>query len=246
MNYLELSGALGIGLVAGFIGAIAGGGGMITVPFLLFLGLPPQIALATSKFGGLGMCFGAIIKFVKEKKIQWNVAITLSIGGIIASLIGSRILLTSSPEFLEKTIAVLLLLLVPTIFVKKKFGLNRVKVPSWMKVAGVLIYFLLSIMASMFGGLGTVMIATVVYFFGLTMIEGNATEILSYAVLSVVAVIIFIINGIVNFPIGLAMFVGLFFGGYLGAHTAIKKGNQWVKLVFAIVIIASAIKILIK
>ncbi len=239
MSYFQLFGSLLIGLAAGFIGAIAGGGGMITVPFLLFLGLPPQVALATSKFGGLGMCSGAIIKFVKEKAINWKVAIILSIGGIVASLIGSKILLSTSPQLLEKIIAILLLLLLPTIFVKKGFGIKKMKVHSWMKVLGVIIYFLLSIMASMFGGLGVLMITTVVYFFGLSMIEANATDIISYAVLSVVAVIIYIIHGIVNFPLGLALFVGLFIGGYAGAHTAIKKGNQWVKLVFAIVIIAS-------
>jgi uncharacterized membrane protein YfcA len=136
--------------------------------------------------------------------------------------------------------------LIPTIFVKKEFGLKKFTVAPWMKVAGVIVYFLLSIMASMFGGLGVLMITSVVYFFGLSMIEANATDIISYAVLSVVAVVIFLMNGIVNLPLGLALFAGLFIGGYAGAHTAIKKGNQWVKIIFAIVIIASAIKILIK
>jgi len=242
---LQLFGSFGVGLFAGFIGAIAGGGGLISVPFLLFIGIPPQIALATSKFGGLGMCFGAAFKFIKEKQVVWKYAVILSIGGIIASIIGSRFLLNSGNYPLDKIVGVLLLVLVPTIFLKKGFGLKKIKVTPTKKVIGTIIYFLLSILASFFGGMGVLMISSVVYFFGLSIIEANATDIIAYMVLSVTAVIIYMMNSIVNYPVGIALFCGMLLGGYAGAHTAIKKGNQFVKIIFAIVIIASAIKILI-
>lgn len=246
MNYLPLIGSFGIGLVASFVGAIAGGGGMISVPFLLFLGVPPQVALATSKFAGLGLSSGAMVKFVKEKKVNWRYAIILSVAGIIASLIGSRFLVSSGHLNFEKVIGVMLLILVPTLFIKKDFGLIKIQVSPIMKVVGTLIYFLLSILASMFGGLGVLMISTVVFFFGLSLIEANATDIVSYAALSIVAVAVYIIHGIVNFPLGIAMFLGSLFGGYAGAHTAITRGNKFVKVIFAIVIVAAAIKILLK
>ena len=77
------------------------------------------------------------------------------------------------------------------------------------------------------------------------MIEANATELVAYSALSVSAVTIFIIKGIINYPVGIALFLGMMIGGYLGAHSAIKKGNKWLKFLLPSAIIASAIKILL-
>ena len=101
-------------------------------------------------------------------------------------------------------------------------------------------------MASFFGGLGTITILCVIYFFGLPIIEASATELVSYTLLSLTSTAIFISHGFVNFSIGVALFLGMLVGGYLGAHIAVKRGEKWVKVVFIIVIMASALKILIK
>ncbi|MFA6553067.1 MAG: sulfite exporter TauE/SafE family protein [Patescibacteria group bacterium] len=234
-----------IGLLAGFVGAIAGGGGLISIPFLLFLGIPPQVTLATNKLGGMGLSFGALYKFIREKKVVWSYAIFLSIIGIAGSFIGARILLTIHTDVLQKLIGVLLLLLLPTIFFKKNFGLEELNVSPIKKAVGYACYFLISIIASFFGGLGALSMSIVIFFFGLPMLKGNATELVSYSIFSLVSVIIFAISHLINYQVGIALFIGMLIGGYIGAHTAIKKGDKWVKIVFSIVVVASAIKILL-
>jgi len=233
-----------IGLIAGFVGAIAGGGGLISIPLLLFFGIPPQITLATNKFGGLGLSVGALYKFIKEKKVIWKYAIFLSISGIAGSLIGSQILLTVDTNVLQKAIGGLLIILTPTILIKKSFGIEEQTAPRRRKIIGYVLYFLLSILASFFGGLGVLLMGIVIFNFGLPIIKANATELVSYSVFSLTSVIIFAFNGIIDYKVGLVLFLGMLIGGYLGAHTAIKKGNVWVKYFFTLVIIASAIKIL--
>ena len=57
-----------IGAVASFIGSMVGGGGLLSIPFLVFVGLPPQVAIATNKMGAIGLILGAIPKFWKAKK----------------------------------------------------------------------------------------------------------------------------------------------------------------------------------
>ncbi|MFA5051586.1 MAG: sulfite exporter TauE/SafE family protein [Patescibacteria group bacterium] len=244
MTIITLLIILLIGVLSGFVGAIAGGGGLISIPFLLFLGIPPQITLATNKFGGMGLSLGALYKFIKEKKIVWRYAIALSIVGTAASFIGSRILLTIETDLLQKIIGILLLALVPTIFFKKDFGLEERVTSSNSKTLGYLFYFFLSILASFFGGMGALLMSVVIYFFGMTMITGNATELVSYTIFSVAAVIIFAAHHIIDYRAGIALFIGMLVGGYVGAHLAIKKGDAWVKYVFAVVIVVSAVKIL--
>lgn len=234
-----------IGLISGFIGAITGGGGLISMPFLIFLGLSPQIALATGKFGGMGLSFGGLFKYIKEKKIIWEYAIVLSVFGILGSLIGSRILLTTNATILQKLIGILLIVMIPTIFINRDFGLNEKTTSLKRKIFGCIFYFLISILASFLGGLGIITISIVIYFFGLTMIKANATELFSYSIFSLSAVLIYAFNGIIDYRVGVIFFLGMLVGGYLGAHTAIKKGDKWVKLIFLIIVFASAIKILL-
>lgn len=57
-----------VGTIAGFFGSTVGGGSLLSIPFLIFLGLPPQVAIATDRFGGLGQATTALFKFWKSKK----------------------------------------------------------------------------------------------------------------------------------------------------------------------------------
>ncbi len=88
-------------------------------------------------------------------------------------------------------------------------------------------------------------ISIVIYFFGLSIIKANATELFPYSVLSLTSVIIFSLNGLIDYNIGIPLLLGMLIGGYWGAHIAIKKGDHWVKVIFSIVIVISAIKILL-
>ncbi len=245
MIFVQLISIFFAGILSGFVGAVAGGGGLFSISLLLLYGIPPQVTLATNKFGGIGLSIGGLYKFIKEKKIVWKYAIGLSIAGIFSSLVGSKILLSADPASLKTLTGVLLLLLVPTIFFKKDFGLENKSTSKNYKIFGYILYFLISIIASFFGGFGAILISIVVFFFGLPMIEANATELVSFTIFSVVSVIIFMINGIIDYQIGIPLFIGMLIGGYLGAHVAVKKGNKWVKAFFGIVVIISAIKVLI-
>ncbi|MEA2003921.1 MAG: sulfite exporter TauE/SafE family protein [archaeon] len=94
------------------------------------------------------------------------------------------------------------------------------------------------------GGAGTLMFYILMYFFGFTIIQANATSIIPWFVMSITSLIIFIINGIVVYQVGISLFAGMLAGGYLGAHIAIRKGDRWVRIIFLAVVLASAVKIL--
>ena len=234
-----------VGFIASFIGAISGGGGLISIPFLIFLGLPPQVAIATNKFGGIGLSLGAAIKFIKEKKIIWRYVLPLVIASIIGAYIGANILLNVNQETLSKIVGIILILLLPTIFLRKKVGLERRTVSKNKKILGFIVYFLIMVFGGFFGGGGGILaIYTLTILFGLTFIEVNATDIISWLSMSVFSLMVFMMNGIVNYRYGVVLFFGMTMGGYAGAHTAIRKGNRWVRLVFILVVIASVIKLL--
>ncbi|MBS3168966.1 TSUP family transporter, partial [Candidatus Woesearchaeota archaeon] len=99
-----------IGLVTGFFDSIIGAGGLISVPSLVFLGLPPQIAIATDRLGTIGQTFTALIKFWKAKKIVWRYVPILAVISLAGSLIGANILLNVDQKILESVVGVLILI----------------------------------------------------------------------------------------------------------------------------------------
>ncbi|MEA2003920.1 MAG: TSUP family transporter [archaeon] len=112
-----------IGVFASFIGAIARGGGLVSIPFLIFLGLPPQAAIATNKFGGVGLNLGAAVRFSKENKIIWKTVMPLCLISIIGAYLGANILLDIDQAILSKMVGIVLLLLLPLTLIKKDIGL---------------------------------------------------------------------------------------------------------------------------
>lgn len=234
-----------IGVLASFIGAIVGGGGLLSIPFLMFIGLPPQTAIATNKFGSVGLSIGSLIKFKKENKIVWSYVLFFSILSIIGGVIGANILLKINETYLSNIIGIVLLVLLPFVFLKKDLGIKNKTSSNAKKVIGSFVYFLLMIFGGFFGGgTGILIISTLMYFFGFKIIEANATDMVPWFLLSIISLIIFMIYGIVNYYVGFILFFGMLLGGYIGAHTAIKKGDKFVKNLFIVLIIISSIKIL--
>ena len=237
--------ALLIGLVTGFFDSIVGAGGLISVPALMFLGLPPQTAIATDRLGTIGQIVSVIAKFWRTKKIVWKYVPILAAISFVGSLIGANILLNTDPKIMETFVGVLILLLLPLLFLKKDIGIKQVK-PSKRKVtAGLALYFLIMIFGGFFGqGAGPMIFYALTIFLGLTMLEILATDSIPWLVLSASSLVIFALNGIIDYEIGIILLIGMAIGGYAGAHLALKKGELWVKSLFVLFVIILGAKLL--
>lgn len=245
MEPISLLLVLLIGLVTGFFDSISGAGGLISVPALIFLGLPPQIAIATDRFGILGQTFASLGKFGKAKKIVWKYVPLLAVITLAGSLIGANILININTRFFEKAIGIIILILVPLLFVNRKIGIQQTKTTTFKKIIGLLLYFLIMTFGAFFGqGTGPMIFYVLTFFLGFTMIEVLATNTIPWLVLAISSVIIFAINSIINYKIGAVLLVGMAIGGYIGAHLALQKGNKWVKSLFVLLVILSGIKLL--
>ena len=246
MELLKLLTTFLVGVFAGFIGALVGSGGLISIPFLIFLGLPPQVAIATHKFGAVGLKLGAIAKFWKTPHIQREYLLPFAILSFVAAFAGAQLLITIDRELLSRIVGVLLLLVLPLLFVKKETGITHRVTSALQRAFGYCLYFLAEVYAAFFGGgAGTIAYYVLMTFFGFTIVEASATAMLPGLIMSIVTLIIFGLNGILHYQIGAVIFLGMLAGGWLGAHTALQKGNVWVKAVFVAVVVLSAIKLLV-
>lgn len=235
----------GAGVFAAFIGAMVGSGGLISIPLLIFLGLPPNVAIATNKLGSLGLTAGAFIKYFKAREVQWNYVIPFALVGLVSAYIGANILVSLDNEVLSKAVGIILLVLLPLVIFGKKVGVHKRNTSKITKSFGFVVYFLVMIWGAFFGGGGgTLVFYTLITFFGFTMIQASATNKIPWFLLGVISLVVFALHGIIDYVYGVALLLGMFVGGYLGARTAIKKGNEWVKMLFVVIVVISSLKML--
>jgi uncharacterized membrane protein YfcA len=215
---------------AGMVDAIAGGGGLITVPALLAAGLPPQFALATNKGQA---SFGAISSFVSfwtRDGIDRPRAPLGFAAGFIGSLVGAWVLLLVRPEPLKPIVLVLLLMAAGLVAYPQKPTTGRAR--SWATLALGPIAFALGFYDGFFGpGTGSILIVLFVLVFGdtLTRASGNA-KVVNLAS-NLAALLLFSIKGAVSWRIAGPMAAANALGAFTGARLAIKRGDRFVRVV---------------
>lgn len=234
-----------IGFVTGFLGSTVGGGGLVSIPFLIFLGLPPNIAIATDRLAVVGQTTGAIPKFLKNNKIKWEYVPIFVLISLPATFIGSNLLININIELLTKIIGIIILSFIPLLFLNKSLGLKNTSPSKIKKYLGYILYFLVMIFAAFFGGgAGTILMYLLMYFFGFTIIESVATDLIPWLILSIISLVLFHLQGLIHYPYGIVILIGTFIGGYVGAHISITLGDKWIKRFFAAIIFISSIKLL--
>ena len=228
---------MAIGFLAAFIDAVVGGGGLISIPTLLAVGLPPSVALGTNKLASVFGSMTSAIRFIRSGKVDLKLVGRLFVPVFILAMLGAS-LATFLPAQLLKPIVIVILTLVLfyTIF-KKDWGDVR-RVQSFTVKKAILITILLSLIGFydgfLGGGTGSFMMFILLMFgFDFLGAAGNA-KVLNFAS-NLGALILFMILGEVNYLYGLIMAASMIAGSYVGAMFAIKQGVGYVKVLFIVV-----------
>lgn len=236
-----------VAVAAGFIDAIAGGGGLLTIPALMFTGISPVQAIATNK---LQACFGSFTAtrfFIQQKlvspKQKWlgilAAAIGAAFGAYAIQLFDSKILISILP-FALIIIAIYLVL-------AKNFGQQASK--SRVKEKSFNAYWITSIgfYDGLFGpGTGTFFTLSYCKLRAMNLIKATAHAKLMNFTTNIVSLCIFILSDQILWQMGLAMALGQIIGARIGAATAIKQGSNFIRYMTVAVCIAMSISLLIK
>ncbi len=231
--------------LAGFVDAIAGGGGLISLPAYLFAGLPVHNAIATNKLSSAMGTTVTTIKFAKNGYIKLRQIITCVIAAMIGSAIGARISLTVD-DYLFKIIMLVLLPFIAFYVLRKKTFIDRKPYSETKTILlSTAIAFVLGVSDGFYGpGTGTflILLLTAVAHMELTRANGTAKSInlaTNYASLAV-----YLISGKVIVLTGLIAGVFNIAGNYLGARLFESKGAKFVKPIMLIVIAIYIVKLI--
>ena len=219
--------------LAGFIDSIAGGGGLISLPAYLFVGLPMHNAIATNKFSST---FGTAIstyRFLKSGNINLKSSIASVVGALVGSYSGARLALALDEKYLKYFLIVALPIIAVFVLTRRSFGkddtvtrLSNTKIIVYSVLSGLL----MGAYDGFFGpGTGTflILVYTGIIGFNLKTASGNAKIVNLTS--NVTALITFIFSNKVIFWVGLPAALCGILGNWLGSGLAIKKGSRVIK-----------------
>jgi cupin 2 domain-containing protein len=220
-------------ILAGFIDAIAGGGGLISLPALMYSGLPITMALGTNKFQN---AFGMIIatyKYHKSGIIHFPAVYRGLLMGLIGAGSGAILLMHVSNHIMRFIVPILMLIVFVINLFSRSLGMQSGRKFMPEQYFFPLFGFILGFYDAFFGpGIGSFWIMAIVFFLGYTFWQACGYAKVLNLKSNLFALAFFLYYGQVDFFFGLIMAVGQLIGSYLGSHMVILKGSKLVRPFF--------------
>jgi uncharacterized membrane protein YfcA len=243
---LQIALLAGVALVAGTVDAIAGGGGLLTVPAFLAVGLPPHLALGTNKGQSVFGSFAALVRFSRAGLVDRPRARLTFPLGLAGSLAGAALVLAVPPTVLRPV--VLVLLAGAALFIGLRRGrptrLEDAPAPPHALLRAGAAAALIGAYDGFFGpGTGTFLIVAFVALLGDGLSHASASAKVVNFASNLSALVLFAVKGTVVWRIALPMAVAQLAGGWLGAHLAVRRGDALVRRVVVMMALALAAKV---
>lgn len=231
-------------LFSGFVDSIAGGGGLISIPMLLAVGIPPHIALATNKLQGTFGTLTAVIKFSLKGMINFKEIYLGAVFTFIGACFGTQAVLLINPNILKFLVPFFLIAVFIYTISHPRLGENltqsKIKQNTFYATFGLLIGFYDGFLGP---GTGSFWTFAMVVLLGISMKKSVAhTKALNF-VSNFVSLCVFITGTQILWAIGFVMAIGQILGAFLGAHFVITKEIKFIRKIFLSVVAFTILKL---
>jgi uncharacterized membrane protein YfcA len=250
ITWIEALALLAVGAVSGALNVLAGGGSFLTLPLLIFLGLPPGVANGTNRVAILVQNLGAVWRFRRHGLFDpaW---IPLAAGPAVAgAVLGTWAAIEIGDEAFRRVLAGLMV--VATLWILwdplSRRRASRRAAPEGVPRGGRRAAFAAAFFAvGLYGGFVQAgigfLLAAVATWAGLDLVRGNALKVLVVLLLTPISLAIFAWSGRVDWLVGLPLAAGHLLGALAGVRWTVLKGHVWIKRFLTVTVIAFAIKL---
>lgn len=241
-----------VGLVAAVLNVVAGGGSFLTLPFLIFAGLPPTVANGTNRVAILIQNVGAVWSFDRHRVLDRGLAPWTALPSIAGAALGSWVALEVGDEAFRRSLAFLMVAvslwtLWDPIGRRARRRGERTGAASagelgrrgrWLLAAG---FFAVGVYGGYVqAGVGFLILAATTLA-GLDLVRGNALKVLVVLAYIPLSLGLFAWQGMVDWGVGLALGAGHLAGALLGVRLTVLKGHRWIQRVVTVAVIAFAV-----
>lgn len=244
-DFLKLALLVPIGMVAGFLNITAGGGSLLALPFLIFLGLPPTVANGTNRVAILVQNIFATTRFHKFAVIPKEITFITTIPAVVGAICGAQIAVQIDELLFKRLLAVVMILVMGFMFfgrgsTQRQTALN---LTTMKKLLIAVAFFAIGVYGGFIqGGIGFLLI-TALTLTGYDLVKTNALKVLVVLIFTPFALAIFIWHGQVDFLKGFILAIGNGAGAWVASRVVVEKGHNFVRWIVMATVVVFAVKL---
>ncbi len=243
---------IGVGFIAGIINIMAGGGSLLTLPSLVFLGLPGPVANGSNRLAILLQNAVATYQFFRDGYSDFKLSLTLTLCALPGTILGAWAGTHLGGIWFNRVLAGVMVLVMILMAQRRKKNHSQ-SVPNNNQQISKKRYYsahALMLLVGLYGGfiqagVGFIIMAVLHRVLKLDLIRVNMHKVFIVGSYTVVALAVFALSGEVNWVAGLTLAAGNATGGILGTKLAIKKGEKLIRIFLYVVLIVMVIKLLL-
>lgn len=235
-----------VGCIVGVINTMAGGGSLITLPILIFLGLPSNIANGTNRIGLIMTAFSANMGFKSKGVSTYPFNVYIGLFALIGSLIGAYIAVDINDKIFNRTLSVIMIIVIILILFSPKIligDLNE-RLSGKNLVVSCFVFFFIGIYGGFVNaGIGFIIMLFLNLYNKMNLVRVNATKSVVILIYSIGAFLTFLFNDLVNFGYGFALGFGTLFGAWWSSRYSVIRGEGIIKIFLLISIFLLSVKL---
>ena len=240
--------AIAAGTLAGIINTLAGSGSLVTLPMLIFLGLPANVANGTNRVGVIVQNIVGIGTFRRKGALDTVGSVWYTVPAMLGAIVGAMIAVDLNEEAMNRAIGIVMIVMLVVIIVDPKRWLREQSEvqPGRPSIWLLALFFLIGIYGGFIqAGVGIFLLAALVMGVGYNLTHANAVKLVIVLALSLAAIVVFIVNDQVAWWLGALMAIGQSLGAWLAARFAVgnPNANIWVRRLLITVIVLSILKL---
>ena len=236
MDYTEIIVLFFIGIFSGIINTIAGGGSLLTLPILIFMGLPPNIANGTNRIQLIMQNVFAVSGFKSKGVSDFKFSSWLSLTAIIGSILGAQIAIDIPEELFKKILSIIMILVISTIIFKKNKPSELLNnYASKNKFISIILFFFVGIYGGFIhAGVGFIILTILSNINNLKLSNANSIKVFVALAFSIVSLLVFIYEDKVNWIYGINIGIGSALGGWIASRWSYNKSDKIIKIILTI------------
>ncbi len=226
---------------------LAGGGSLLTLPLLIFMGLPGAMANGTNRIAIFCQNIFAIRGFRKRGMLPLQLALLCTPPALLGSWVGANLAITLDDQLFKRILAIIMIgvLVFTAADPMKRFRQEEVVFSPLRKLILVVSFFAVGVYGGFVqAGVGFIII-TALLAHGLDLVRINAIKVFVVFTYTFIALGVFIYHGQIDWALGIALAAGNSIGGMIGPRLAVAKGHDWIKRVVTVTVLVFALKLLL-
>lgn len=235
-----------LGFFVSIINTMAGGASIITLPILIFLGLPSNVANGTNRIGLMMTAFSANIGFKSKGISTFPFSAYTGAFALIGSVIGAHIAVEINDELFNRILSIIMITVILIIVFKPKISYKNFSerlTGKHLKISCFVFFFIGLYGGFINAGIGFIIMLFLHFYNKLNLIKVNATKVVIVLVYTIGAFLTFFFNGLVDLPYGICLGIGTLIGGWNASRFSVEKGEGIIKIFLVISALIIAVKL---